>query len=278
MPDNKYTYRNQVADETDYDDFDINSVEIAPDTPEDIREEGIKRIIELNRKIRPFELEKRKVMSILSDPIKREKVTDLAINAGQNIMLNNTLTHSEDEVLFKDFTAGDKELLKAERSSKINKIFEIVSSDDVVSQGIIEIKDMVKYDIRKIRQDKRVGKVLDSLYLHKKQKDMAEQLKEHAESIAYLKLAQKETDSKLDQIGDAMLQFEDRFKALTTLGVEEKKVELYKLSQEYPKLTQEELGVLIGKPRRTVIRWLQDIKRVEGEAERHTNVTKINQM
>lgn len=269
MTDNKYTYRSQTTDESDYDDFDISSVEIAPDTPEDIREEGIKRIIELNRKIRPFELEKRKVMSILSDPVKREKVTDLAINAGQNIMLNNTLTHSEDEVLFKDFTVGDKELLKAERSSKINKIFEIVSSDDVVNQGISEIKDMVKYDTRKIRQDKRVGKVLDSLYLHKRQKDMAEQLKEHAESIAYLKLAQKETDNKLEQIGDVMLQFEDRFKALATLGIDEKKVELYKLSQEYPKLTQEELGVLVGKSVRTVRNWLSEVDLLTAKADEH---------
>lgn len=98
MADNKYTCRNQFVNESDYDDFDINSVEIAPGTPEDIREEGIKRIIDLNRKIRPFEMEKRKVMSILSNPIKRERVTDLTINAGQNIMLNNTLTQSEDDV------------------------------------------------------------------------------------------------------------------------------------------------------------------------------------
>lgn len=275
MTDNKYTYRSQVNDEGDYDDFDISSVEIAPDTPEDIREEGIKRIIELNRKIRPFELEKRKVMSILSDPVKREKVTDLAINAGQNIMLNNTLMDSEDDVLFKDFTFADKELLKSERSSKINKIFEIVSSDGVVSQGITEIKDLVKYDTRKIRQDKRVGKVLDSLYLHKRQKDMAEQLKEHSESIAYLKLAQKETDNKLEQIGDVLIQWEDKFKALALLGVTSKKIELLKLSILHPTLTQEELGNKIGKPRRTVIRWLKDLKSVQELAETEANKFKM---
>lgn len=171
--------------------------------------------------------------------------------------------------LFKDFTAGDKELLKSERSSKINKIFEIVSSDYVVSQGITEVKDLVTYDTRKIRQDKRVGKVLDSLYLHKRQKDMAEQLKEHAESIAYLKLAQKETDNKLGQIGDVLLQFEDRFKDLTTLGVDEKKVEIYKLSQEYPNLTQEELGMLVGKSARTVRNWLSEVDLLTAKDDEH---------
>jgi hypothetical protein len=251
---NKLTYA-ELAGE----DFDISSIEIDPMTPEEVRREGVKRLTEIHREMKPLEMEKRRVLSVLSDPLKKKEVLDLTISSAQNIMANCTLTQSEEDVLYKDFTEEDKDLLKGERSMKINNVFGAVSSDVRVKEGITHIKELVPFDTRKIRQDKRVGKTLDTLYLHKKQADQAEQLRIHGEQIAKLILAQKQNDEKFNQIGNALLGLDEKLGALSTLGLSPKKIELYRLKLQNPDKTQQELGEMIGKPRLTVIRWLKDI-------------------
>jgi predicted transcriptional regulator len=57
-----------------------------------------------------------------------------------------------------------------------------------------------------------------------------------------------------------MLGLEEKLGALATLGLSPKKIELYKLKLQNPDKTQQELGEMVGKPRRTVIRWLQDVE------------------
>lgn len=262
MTDNKYTYRSQVTDESDDLAFEISNVEIDPSTPDEIRRESIKRLIELHRESKPLEMEKRRILATLSDPDKRKEVVNLTISSAQNIMSNCTLTETEEDILYKDFSDKDKQLLKGERGSKINGIFSAVVSDSTVKDGVVAIKELVNFDTRKVRQDKRVGKTLDTLYLHKKQFDQAAQLKLHSEQIARLLLAQKENEDKFNQIGNALLYVEVKMNALKILGVSDKKAELYKLRLQYPSLTQQQLGDIIGKPRLTVIRWLKEINKL----------------
>lgn len=248
------------------DEFDPSFIEISELTPEEVKKAGIKRLTELHREMRPLELEKRRVLSLLSDPLKKQEVIDLTVSSARNIMTTCTLEHSEDDVLYKGFTQESKELLKGERSMKVSNLFSTVVKDEVVKEGVSEIKELVKFDTRRIRQEKRVGKTLDSLYLHKKQADQEKELLKHREQLAMLMLAQKHNEERFEQIGNALLVHEDRLKALAVLGVEEKKLELYKLKVENPEMTQQELADKIGKSRLTVIRWLKDIESVQCKA------------
>lgn len=253
-------------DDLGSEDFDITSIEISELTPDEVKKAGIKRLTEIHKEMRPLELEKRRVLSLLSDPLKKQEVIDLTVSSARNIMTTCTLENSEDDVLYKGFTEEGKELLKGERSMKVQGLFTTVAKDDVVKEGITEIKQLVSFDTRKVRQEKRVGKTLDNLYLHKKQADQEKELLKHREQLAMLMLAQKQNEERFEQIGNALLVHEEKLKALAVLGVEQKKIDLYKLRVENPELTQQELSEMIGKSRLTVIRWLKDIEDVQLKA------------
>lgn len=245
------------------DDFDISSITISDLTPEEVKKAGIKRLTEINREMKPLEMEKRRVLSMLSDPLKKQEVLNLTVNSARNIMSNCTLAQTEEDVLYKGFTDENKELLKGERGMKVQGIFTTVASDEVVKEGITEIKELVKFDTRKVRQEKKVGKTLDNLYLHKRQADQEKELLKHREQLAKLMLAQKHNEERFEQIGSALLIHESKLKALEVLGVDKKKIEMYKLKLENPDITNGELGSKIGKSRLTVIRWLKDIESLE---------------
>lgn len=247
-------------DELYSDDFDINSIEISELTPEEVKKAGIKRLTEINREIRPLEQEKRRVLSLLSDPLKKKEVIELTVSSARNIMQNCTLEQSEDDVIYKGFTKESKDLLKGERHMKVNNLFTTVVGDSVVNEGLSEIKELVKFDTRKVRQEKRVGKTLDNLYLHKRQADQEKELIKHREQLAVLMLAQKQNEERFGQIGSALLVHENKLKALSVLGVEEKKLKLYELKVKNPDMTQQELADSVGKSRLTVIRWLKAIE------------------
>lgn len=247
-------------DELSSDDFDISSIEISELTPEEVKKAGIKRLTEINREIRPLEQEKRRVLSLLSDPLKKKEVIELTVSSARNIMQNCTLEQSEDEVLYKGFTKESKELLKGERHMKVNNLFTTVVSDTVVNEGVSEIKELVKFDTRKVRQEKRVGKTLDNLYLHKKEADQEKELIKHREQLAMLMLAQKHNEERFEQIGNALIVHEEKLKALAVLGVDQKKIDLYKLTLDKPLLTRQQLAEHVGKSKPTVIAWLKEIK------------------
>jgi len=246
-------------DELASDDFDISQIEISEFTPEDIRKAGIKRLTEINREIRPLELEKRKVLSSLSDPLKKQEVINLTVSSARNIMSTCTLDNSEEEVLYKGFTQESKDLLKGERNMKVSNIFSKVVADPVVSTGVSEIKEVVKFDTRKVRQEKRVGKTLDSLYLHKKQADQEKELLKHREQLAMLMLAQQRNEQRFEQIGNALLGIEDKLKSLAVLGFKPTVLTAYRLKLENPELTQEQISERVGKDARTIRRWFKSI-------------------
>ena len=240
-------------------DFDISTIEISELTPEEVKKAGIKRLTELHKEMRPLELEKRQVLWMLSDPLKKQQVIDLTVSSARNIMSNCTLEHTEDDLLYKGFTKDNKELLKGERSMKVSNLFSKITQDSTVKEGVTEIKELVKFDTRKVRQEKRVGKTLDNLYLHKRQADQEKELLKHREQIAMLVMAQRYNEDRFEQIGSALLLHEDKLKALAVLGVEQKKIDLYELSLKEPNLTRDALAERVGKSKRTVIAWLQEI-------------------
>lgn len=245
------------------DDFDISSITISDLTPEEVKKAGIKRLTEINREMKPLEMEKRRVLSMLSDPLKKQEVINLTVNSARNIMSNCTLAQTEEDVLYKGFTDENKELLKGERGMKVQGIFTTVASDEVVKEGITEIKELVKFDTRKVRQEKKVGKTLDNLYLHKRQADQEKELLKHREQLAKLMLAQKHNEERFEQIGSALLVHEEKIKALNTLGIDQKKIELYRIVEENPKLKHNELAAKLNVSRRTIIRWLNDLDNLE---------------
>ena len=247
-------------DELYSDDFDINSIEISELTPEEVKKASLKRLTEINREIRPLEQEKRRVLSLLSDPLKKKEVIELTVSSARNIMQNCTLEQSEDDVIYKGFTKESKDLLKGERHMKVNNLFTTVVNDFVVNEGVSEIKELVKFDTRKVRQEKRVGKTLDNLYLHKRQADQERELIKHREQLAMLILAQKHNNERFEQIGNALLSYEKRLEALLVLGVDQKKIDLYKITLDEPGLTRQQLADKIGKSKPTVITWLQEVK------------------
>jgi len=243
-------------------DFDIGSIEISELTPEEVKKAGIKRLTELHQEMRPLEMEKRRVLQLLSDPLKKQQVIDLTVSSARNIMSNCTLEHTEDDLMYKGFTKENKELLKGERAMKVSNLFNKVTTDCVVKEGVQEIKELVKFDTRKVRQQKQVGKTLDVLYIFKRQADQEKELLKHREQIAMLVLAQKFNEDRFDQIGSALLLHEDKLKSLAVLGIEQKKIDLYKLQEDHPEMTQQQLADSVGKSRLTVIRWLKDIEEV----------------
>lgn len=244
------------------DDFDITSIEISDLLPEEVKKAGIKRLNELHREIRPLELERRRVLTLLSDPLKKQEVINLTVSSARNIMTTCTLENSEEDVLYKGFTQENKDLLKGERHMKVNNLFGTIIKDNIVKEGVSEIKELVTFDTRKVRQEKRVGKTLDNLYLHKKQADQEKELLRQREQLAMLMLAQKQNEERFEQIGNALLVHEDKLNALAILGVDQKKIELYRLTLEQPLLTRQQLADTIGKSKPTVIAWLKDIKRL----------------
>lgn len=255
-----------MYDKLGSEDFDVSTVEISQLTPEEVKKAGIKRLNEIHREMRPLELEKRQVLWLLSDPLKKQQVIDLTVSSARNIMSNCTLEHTEDDLLYRGFSSENKELLKGERGMKVNNLFSTITQDSTIKEGVQDIKDLVKFDTRKVRQEKRVGKTLDNLYIHKKQADQAKELMQHREQIAMLILAQKYNEDRFYQIGSALLQHEDKLKALAVLGVEQKKIDLYELTLKEPKLTRDVLAERIGKSKRTVISWLQEIEQLKVQA------------
>lgn len=252
-----------MYDKLGSEDFDVSTVEISQLTPEEVKKAGIKRLNEIHREMRPLELEKRQVLWLLSDPLKKQQVIDLTVSSARNIMSNCTLEHTEDDLMYRGFSSENKELLKGERGMKVNNLFSTITQDSTIKEGVQDIKDLVKFDTRKVRQEKRVGKTLDNLYIHKKQADQAKELMQHREQIAMLVLAQRYNEDRFEQIGNALLQHEDKLKALAVLGVEQKKIDLYELTLKEPSMTQQELADSSGVNRRTVIRWLKDIEEVK---------------
>ena len=255
-----------MYDKLGSEDFDVSTVEISQLTPEEVKKAGIKRLNEIHREMRPLELEKRQVLWLLSDPLKKQQVIDLTVSSARNIMSNCTLEHTEDDLLYRGFSSENKELLKGERGMKVNNLFSTITQDSTIKEGVQDIKDLVKFDTRKVRQEKRVGKTLDNLYIHKKQADQAKELMLHREQIAMLVLAQRYNEDRFEQIGNALLQHEDKLKALAILGVEQKKIDLYELTLKEPKLTRDVLAERIGKSKRTVISWLQEIEQLKVQA------------
>lgn len=179
---------------------------------------------------------------------------------------SRTALHSEIHVdnlqtePFKNFNDDDLEFFNERKYKTVYNLHNKVIADPSVQQGIEVLKQDKHIDMRKQRHKKKANDYIGGLAQSKMIYDLIKRQQETDQRLARLELVQMEHQDKIEQLGDAMLVYEDKFDALLALGIEEKKVQVYKLSLEKPEMTRQELATFFGKSKPTVIKWLKEIK------------------
>ena len=179
-------------------------------------------------------------------------------------MSNELTKDTAQSVAYSDLSEDDVSFLSKEKYKSVYGLHKKVTADE-------EIESLLKgnriVDIRKISKKNKPNDYINNVLNPKVQSDIDRRLKEAEKTLAYLMLAQKQNEERFSQIGNALLQHEEKFKALLTLGEAQKKIDLYKLSLEQPELTVQELADKVGKGRATAFRWLAEVKsKFEGKA------------
>ena len=243
-----------------YERFDTELTTAEPLSAMEIREAAIKRLIELRKEKKAIEQQEMDICMSISDPELNKKLITLTTKASVNIMQNELNYDNMDFETYKNFTLEDQELFDRKKYKPINKLHEKVLSSEEVSDGILQLKQDGKIDLRKQRHKKKPSEYLAGLALSKAMSDMAKSHKEMLQRIAKLEIASADHEDKIDQLGSAMLSIEARCQAMQVLGIHNKKIEAWKLHMENPNLSRQALADLLGKSKPTVIKWLQDVQ------------------
>lgn len=221
-----------------------------------------RRLSEIRKEERILKQEKIAICSSMVNPEEGVKLVDLSKRAIRNTMQNEITLLNQTEEPFKGFTEEEHEFFSDRKHKTIHDLHSKVTEEQDIQEGIGVLKEKKTLDGRKLRHKKKVNDYLGSIVNSKLIADMARRQREQEERLARLELAQKVNEDKFEQIGNALLNVDERLKALAVLGVDGKKLEAYKLSLQQPNMTRNEIAAHLGKSKPTVIKWL---KEVDGE-------------
>lgn len=219
-----------------------------------------RRLGEIFKEQRRLEQEKKSICLSMSDPESAQKLITLTTKAARSIMQSEITSENINAEPYKDFDQEEQEFFQDKKHKHIYNLHKKVSTDEVVQEGIVVLKEQGGLDLRSQRHKKKPSAYLGDLAKAKRLADLEARQKQTEERLARLELSQIENEKKFNQLGSAMMDFESKFEALKTLGLDPKKIEAYKLSLEKPELTRQELADELGKSKPTVIKWLQEVK------------------
>ena len=219
-----------------------------------------RRLGEIFKEQRRLEQEKKSICLSMSDPESAARLISLTTKAARNIIQSEITSENINEEPYKDFDEEEQEFFQDKKHKQIYNLHKKVSTDEVVQEGIVVLKEQGGLDLRSQRHKKKPSAYLGDLAKAKRLADLEARQKQTEERLARLEISQQENENKFEQIGCALLDFDAKFKALEVLGLDTKKIEAYKLSLERPELTRQELADELGKSKPTVIKWLQEVK------------------
>lgn len=219
-----------------------------------------RRLGEIFKEQRRLEQEKKSICLSMSDPESAQRLISLTTKAARSIMQSEITSDNIHQEPYKEFDQAEQDFFQEKKHKQIYNLHTKVSTDSVVQEGIVVLKETGGLDLRSQRHKKKPSSYLGDLAKSKRIADLEKKQKTTEERLARLELSQKENEVKFDQIGDALLNFESKFSALEILGIDSKKIEAYRLSLEQPELTRQQIANLLGKSKPTIIKWLKEIK------------------
>lgn len=242
------------------DDEDTTPIPYILETKEErIRREN-KRIAELQSAVKASNRELRCIFSTRGNPEDLNKLLDITTEVAQNVLTSEITDDNFKEAPFNTLNEEDMEFYDDQKYRQVSGLHNKLLKDSVVSEGLVELKQTGRLNSQTQWRVKKpndwIGRVVEA----KRNAHNDARLAALEEQVAKLALAQKETDNKVEQLGNAVLLHETKIDALLTLGVAPKKVEAYRLSLARPELTRQELADELGKSKPTVIKWLQEIR------------------
>lgn len=230
--------------------------------PEDseILKQKIRELTEIYRQKKILEQAERGILTSMSNPEDVQRTVNLSTEAARNIMQSDLTRENYTEEPFKTFSDEDKEFFDSRKYKPVYNLHSKVTSDEVVKEGLMVLRKEKAYDGRKQMRKKTPNDYLSSFANSKLIADMAKRQREQEERLARLELAQKQNEDKFDQIGNALMLHESKIKALLVLGVDQKKIDVWKTHIESPGLTRQQLADLHNKSKPTIIKWLKDVQ------------------
>lgn len=229
----------------------------------DQKQVDLAELFQIERERKWLERRKAAILSTLSNPEDIKRATELVTEAMKNIVESDLTRDNLTLEPFKTFSEDDKEFFDAKKYKPVKDLHKKVTSDKIVQEGIQELKKDKFYDGRKQMRKKTPNDYIFGFANSKLLSDMHRRQVEQEERLAKLELAQKVNEDKFEQIGNALINIESRLKALAVLGVENKKLEAYRLLLENPGMKIEDFIKQVGKGRATVFRWLKEIRALE---------------
>lgn len=239
-----------------------DEIERYSETPGDseILKMNKRRLAEIRKEEKRLKQEKIAICTMMTNPEDGVKLIDLSKRAIRSTMQNEITQLNLTEEPYKDFSEEEQEFFSSKKHKTIYNLHSKVTEDRDVKEGIDMLKEKGTLDGRKQRHKKKINDYLGSIVNSKLIADMAARQKEQEERLARLELAQKVNENKFEQIGNALIDVDVRLKLLSVLGVDQKKLEAYKLTLEQPGLTRNELALQLGKSKPTVIKWIKEVE------------------
>ena len=222
-----------------------------------------RRLGEIFREQRRLEQEKKSICLSMSDPESAQKLISLTTKAARSIMQSEITSDNINEEPYKDFDKDEQEFFQDKKHKQIYNLHKKVSSDDVVQDGIVVLKEQGGLDLRSQRHKKKPSAYLGELAKSKRLADIERRQKEAEERIARLELSQKENELKFDQIGNTLLLHESILTSLAKLGVKQEKIDAYEIVLKNPCWSMDKVAQEVGKDRATIFRWLKEIKNLK---------------
>lgn len=233
----------------------------------EINKTKIQQIAELRREIKLKENALKSIVVSMSNPEDTPKLVDITKTIARTILDSEITDTNIKEEPFKHLNEQDLDFYNGRRYKPVHDLHKKVTQDEEVSEGLVKLKETGKLNSQTQWRKKKPNDWLSSLATAKMEACNAASLRALEERMARMELAQKENESKFQQIGAALIAQESHLKALATLGVSPKKLQAYKLSLENPRLSTEDIAEKLGKHRVTVFRWLKEIEGLRGETE-----------
>ncbi len=229
---------------------------------ERIRREN-KRIAELQSAVKASNRELRCIFSTRGNPEDLNKLMNITTEVAQNVFTSEITDENFKEAPFNTLNEEDMEFYDDQKYRQVSGLHNKLLKDSVVSDGLVELKQTGRLNSQTQWRVKKpndwIGRVVEA----KRNAYNDARLAALEEQVAKLALAQKETDNKVEQLGNAVMLHETKLNALSVLGVSPKRIEAYKLLLENPLLSAEDIAVQLNKHRATVFRWLKEIKELE---------------
>ena len=224
-----------------------------------------RRLGEIFKEQRRLEQEKKSICLSMSDPESAQKLITLTTKAARSIMQSEITSENINDEPYKDFDQEEQDFFQDKKHKQIYNLHKKVSTDELVQEGLVVLKEEGGLDLRSQRHKKKPSAYLGELAKSKRLADVERRQKEADARIARLELAQKENELKFDQIGNALLLHESILSSLAKLGVDQEKLDAYELVLKNPAWSMDRVAQELGKGRATIFRWMREIRNLKNK-------------